>query len=221
MGLGDYQYGEPVNCDTLVNHWGSLWKDVVPKTYHIAGPYHDWDAASERNYREFWNGQCAGSPAKSAAVTNKGSAIGPGDFYSYDIDNWHFAALSTGLWQFDVTKANQVTAQLDSDLAAAKAAGKHLAVLYHDPYFTSDTSGHVREAKVKPWVDVIDKYDVRLTLSGSQHNYERSCPVLSNDTCTAEDGTGTTAFQVSTGGTGFREFTTKPPSHIVKSLFRP
>ena len=68
---------------------------------------------------------------------------------------------------------------------------------------------------MKPWIDVIDKYDVRLTLSGSQHNYERSCPVLSDDTCTADDGTGTTAFQVSTGGIGLREFTSSP-DYIVK-----
>jgi acid phosphatase type 7 len=104
---------------------------------------------------------------------------------------------------------------LDQDLAAAKEKGRHLVVAYHDPYFTSDTDEHTPAEEAKPWIDVIDKYDVRLTLSGSQHNYERSCPVLADGTCTPDTGTGTTAFQVSTGGIGLREFTSSP-SYIVK-----
>ena len=71
----------------------------------------------------------------------------------------------------------RATRWLDEDLAAAKEKGRHLVVAYHEPYFTSDTDEHTPAEEAKPWIDVIDKYDVRLTLSGSQHNYERSCPV--------------------------------------------
>jgi len=53
---------------------------------------------------------------------------------------------------------------------------------------------------------------VRLTLSGSQHNYERSCPVNNADEC-VEDGM--TAFQVSTGGVRLRRFASKP-SYIAE-----
>jgi hypothetical protein len=101
---------------------------------------------------------------------------------------------------------------LDTDLAVAKAAGKHLAVVYHEPYFTSNTSSHTRASDHKPWVDVMYKHRVRLTLSGSQHNYERSCPVNNADRCVAD---GMTAFQVSTGGIGLRSFTSSP-AFIVK-----
>jgi hypothetical protein len=52
-------------------------------------------------------------------------------------------------------------------------------------------------------------------LSGSQHNYERSCPVRADDTCTAMNGRGVTAFQVSTGGIGLRQFEDSP-RYIVK-----
>ncbi len=55
------------------------------------------------------------------------------------------------------------------------------------------------------------KHRVRLTLSGSQHNYERSCPVNNADQCVPD---GMTAFQVSTGGIGLRPFTSSP-SYIV------
>ena len=41
------------------------------------------------------------------------------------------------------------------------------------------------------------------------------CPVLADDTCTSEAGSGTTAFQVSTGGIGLRQFTSSP-DYIVK-----
>jgi hypothetical protein len=51
------------------------------------------------------------------------------------------------------------------------------------------------------------KHRVRLTLSGSQHNYERSCPVNNADKCVPD---GMTAFQVSTGGADLRSFTSRP-----------
>jgi hypothetical protein len=48
----------------------------------------------------------------------------------------------------------------------------------------------------------MSKHRVRLTLSGSRHNYERSCPVNSRAQCVSD---GMTAFQVSTGGIGLRD----------------
>jgi hypothetical protein len=53
---------------------------------------------------------------------------------------------------------------------------------------------------------------VRFTLSGSQHNYERSCPVDNADRCVPD---GMIAFQVSTGGVPLREFTSQP-AYIVE-----
>ena len=103
-----------------------------------------------------------------------------------------------------------MTRTLAVDLSRARARGKHLLVAYHDPYFTSTTDQHARDAQVKPWVDVLQRYRVRVTLSGSQHNYERTCPVLSTGVCTPAAGSGTTAFNVSTGGIGLRPFVTTP-----------
>lgn len=211
LGLGDFQY-DVGNCSSFVNAWDPAgWAGVKPNTYWISAPNHDWDPGRNEDLDNFMNGECAGDTTRSLTNQQKGF-VGNGEPYSVDIGNWHFAFLSTALWGFDVAKANQVTTWLDNDLAAAKAAGKHLAVAYHDPYFTSDTSIHTREAAVKPWIDVIWKYRVRLTLSGSQHNYERSCPVNSADQCVAD---GMTAFQVSTGGIGLRSFTSSP-AYIVR-----
>jgi hypothetical protein len=200
----------------LVNQWGKLWGPVISKTYHIAGPTHDAaSGTNELGYRKFFHGECPGSTAKSAAVTEKGSSIGPFDAYSFNLSSWHFAMMPTAALRYNTQSAASLASWLDEDLSAAESTGKHLAVAYHDPYFTSATSVHSRETQVKPWIDVIDKHRVRLTLSGSQHNYERTCPVRADDTCTADAGRGTTAFQVSTGGIGLRPFTSSP-DYIVK-----
>ena len=213
LGLGDFQYST-ARCEDYVSYWDELWGGTKPYLYWISAPNHDWEPGRNEELDNFMNGQCPGDTTRSAANRQKGW-IDNGDPYSFDLGSWHFAMLSSALWRFDPGRAQEVTDWLDRDLAAASKAGQHLVVAHHDPYFTSDTDAHSRSTEVKPWIDVIDKYDVRLTLSGSQHNYERSCPVLSDDTCTADDGTGTTAFQVSTGGIGLREFTSSP-DYIVK-----
>jgi hypothetical protein len=185
--------------------------------FHIAGPNHDWNSTSdEEGYRNHFAGTCPGqTTGPSALVRSEHTSVGPGDFWSRDVGAWHLVGLSTGLWRFDRARAQAMTQTLDRDLAQAKARGKYLLVAYHDPYFTSTTSQHGPDQAVKPWVDVIDKYDVRLTLSGSQHNYERTCPILDTDACTPDTGPGTTVFNVSTGGVNLRSFVNKPP-FIVK-----
>ena len=213
LGLGDFQY-DTAYCDDYVKYWSNLWGDTKSELYWISAQNHDWQPGRNEDLDNFMNGVCLGDTTKSRANEEQGW-IENGEPYSFDLDNWHFAMLSSALWRYDPARAREVTGWLDRDLAAAKKEGQHLVVAYHEPYFTSDTAEHTRAANHKPWIDVIDKYDVRFTLSGSQHNYERSCPVLADDTCTSESGTGTTAFQVSTGGIGLREFTSSP-EYIVK-----
>ena len=213
LGLGDFQY-DTAHCEDYVEYWNSLWGDTKSELYWISAPNHDWEPGRNEDLDNFMNGQCPGDTTRSAANEEEGW-IDNGDPYSFDLGNWHFAMLSSALWEYDPDGAAEVTRWLAEDLAAAKEEGKYLAVAYHEPYFTSDTEEHTPAVEAKPWVDVIDEYDVRLTLSGSQHNYERSCPVLADGTCTADTGTGTTAFQVSTGGIGLREFTSSP-SYIAE-----
>jgi hypothetical protein len=215
FGLGDFQYSTAY-CADYTKYWNVVgWGKIKPKTYWISAPNHDWQPGRNEDLDNFMNGECPGDTVKSATNVEKGR-IANDQPYSLDKGKWHFAMLPTGVWRYDAAKAATITTWLDNDLAAAKARGQFLAVAYHDPYFTSTTSSHGRSTEVKPWVDVIDKYDVRFTLSGSQHNYERSCPVLKDDTCTALTGTGTQAFNVSTGGIGLRDFTDAQPSYLAK-----
>lgn len=205
LGLGDFQYSTGY-CDDYVNYWARLWGGTMPRLYWVAGPNHDWEPGRNEDLEKFMNGQCPGAPEK-AAINQERRFFPSGEPYSKDFGNWHFAFLSSGQWRYDKAQAAATTAWLDRDLGAAQAAGKHLAVAYHEPYFTSDTEEHTRAAAQKPWIDVMWKHRVRLTLSGSQHNYERSCPVNNADKCVAD---GMTAFQVSTGGVDLRPFTSSP-----------
>jgi flavodoxin len=212
LGLGDFQY-DTAYCEDYVKYWTKLWGGTMPKLYWVSGPSHDWKPGRNEDLDNFMNGECPGSEAK-AAINQERGFIENGQPYSKDFGNWHFAFLSSAQWRYDTTKAMETTKWLDEDLAAAKAAGKHLAVVHHEPYFTSDTNEHERAKNHKPWIDVMWKHRVRLTLSGSQHNYERSCPVNNEDEC-VEDGM--TAFQVSTGGIGLRSFLSNP-SYIEERL---
>jgi hypothetical protein len=210
LGLGDFQY-DTAYCADYVKYWTPLWGGTKPKLYWVSAPNHDWQPGRNEDLDNFMNGQCKGAPAKSAINQQRGF-IGNGKPYSKDFGNWHFAFLSSAHWRYNPSQARALTTWLDNDLAAAKAAGKHLAVVHHEPYFTSNTKEHDRARDHKPWIDVMWKHRVRLTLSGSQHNYERSCPVNNADQCVSD---GMTAFQVSTGGIGLRSFTSSP-SYIVK-----
>ncbi|MBT2530957.1 hypothetical protein J7E83_02230 [Arthrobacter sp. ISL-48] len=205
LGVGDFQY-DAAHCDDYVNYWRPQWGGTMPKLYWVSGPSHDWKPGRNEDLDRFMNGQCPGSPEK-AAINQERGYIPNGEPYSKDFGNWHFAFLSSALWRYNPAEARAVTAWLDKDLAAAEAAGKHLAVVHHEPYFTSNTDAHGQAADHKPWIDVMWKHRVRLTLSGSQHNYERSCPVNSAGTCVHD---GMTAFQVSTGGVPLRSFASSP-----------
>lgn len=210
LGLGDFQYNTAY-CDDYVDYWTRLWGGTKSKLYWVSGPNHDWRPGRNEDLDNFMNGECPGAPQK-AAINQERGFIGNGEPYSKDFGNWHFAFLSSAQWRYNPNRARELTTWLDTDLAAAKAAGKHLAVVHHEPYFTSDTDEHERASDHKPWINVMWKHRVRLTLSGSQHNYERSCPVNNADQCVYD---GMTAFQVSTGGVGLRPFTSSPP-FIVK-----
>ncbi|RJU00293.1 hypothetical protein D6T65_13100 [Arthrobacter frigidicola] len=210
LGLGDFQY-DTAYCEDYVKYWQPLWGGTKSKLYWVSAPNHDWEPGRNADLDNFMNDQCPGSTGKSAINRERGW-IYNGEPYSKNFGNWHIAFLSSGLWQYDESEARAATKWLDKDLAAAKKDGKHLAVVYHEPYFTSNTESHERAEDHKPWIDVMWKHRVRLTLSGSQHNYERSCPVNNDDECVRG---GMTAFQVSTGGIDLRPFTSSP-SYIEK-----
>lgn len=227
IGLGDFQYSighcglSPVSNPSN-DHYSKYhvnWGAFKNKTYWTAAPNHDWQPGRNDDLAQYMDGQCVDT-VKSATSTDT-TRKGPNpagtfqqddNWYSFDKGNWHVLVAPSALWRYDPARAQSITSQLDADLAAAKAAGKHLVVVYHEPYFTSKTTSHDRAFDHKPWIDVFWKNRVKILLSGSQHNYERSCPVNNADQCVAD---GMHQFQVSTGGITLRNFVDNP-AYIVK-----
>ncbi|MDQ0680832.1 hypothetical protein QFZ30_004214 [Arthrobacter pascens] len=204
LALGDFQYDKGTCSELGAYH--QLWGPAMAKTYWTAGPNHDVEPGKNDDVDRYMDGQCV-STEKSATNADPGRFQDALEWYSFDKGNWHILVAPTATWRYDATRAQAMTSEMDADLKAAKAAGKHLAVMYHDPYFTSDTKSHTRFSKAKPWIDVFWANRVRVLLSGSQHNYERTCPINNADKCV---GDGMQQFQVSTGGIGLREFTSNP-----------
>ena len=203
FALGDFQYDKG-SCSAL-GAYNELWGPAKAKTYWTAGPNHDVEPGVN-DVARYMDGQCV-STVKSATSSELGRYQDGLEWYSFDKGNWHILVAPSATWRYDAKRAQAMTSEMDANLKAAKAAGKHLAVISHDPYFTSNTSSHTRFSKAKPWVDMFWANRVRVLLSGSQHNYERTCPVNNADQCVAD---GMQQFQVSTGGVGLRAFTSDP-----------
>jgi hypothetical protein len=205
--LGDHQY-EYGDCSILVNEfdkagWGAVWN----KALNVSGPTHDWSSVTDLgNVTSHQAGTCAGQTSgKSLDDAMTGQNLGPDANYVVDLGAWRLVSLSSGLWRYNKVAATAATAWLDITLAEAKAAGDHVVVAWHEPYWTSDSVQHTRTLAVKPWVDLLDKYDVPLLLNGHQHGYARFYSQSADGS--RDDATGTQEFIVGTGGIGFYSWT--------------
>jgi hypothetical protein len=205
--VGDHQYTYG-DCNSLVNQfdkagWGAIWGEAL----NVSGPTHDWSSITDlANVTNHQAGTCSGQTSgRSLDNTLTGRNLGPDSNYVVDLGAWRVVSMSSGLWRYDTSKANAATGWLDTTLADAKAAGDHVLVAWHEAYWTSTTQEHGRTLAVKPWVDLLDKYDVPLLLHGHQHGYARFHPQLANST--RDDASGTQAFIAGTGGIGFYDWT--------------
>ena len=200
--LGDFQY-EHGTCATLVRSFDRAgWGALMPRLLATAGPTHDWASLGDTSaYARHLAGTCPGQRSgESLADRATGRRLGPGASYEVDLGKWRVYSVSSGLWRYAPGRAARVTSWLAAALARGKAAGDHPVVIWHEPYWTSLTQEHTADTALRPWVRVLDRYDVPLVLSGHQHGYERFAP---QDADGARNvATGTQQFVVGTGGIG-------------------
>lgn len=221
LHLGDWQYPYG-SCYRLVHYLDRTgWGALMPKVIGAAGPTHDWARSFDRtNYSRHMAGTCPGQTSGkslSSKIWNRraeGGNVGPQTSHYVDLGAWRVYSLSSGLWRYDTPAAKRATTWLDKALAKGRAAGDNLIVMWHEPYWTSVTERHRSATATKPWVNLLDKYDVRITLSGHQHGYERFYPQTARGT--RNDATGTQAFTVASGGIGFYDFETRARNSAVR-----
>jgi hypothetical protein len=169
----------------------------------VLAPNHDqyWQAGDTLNY---WNG--GGSSGHRAPVR-----LSPLTPYSFNRGGWHFIALPDACFRVSGCDAGAIGAWLDADLRANPS--ECTVAWFHQPYFTSATSGHGTYEEVKPWVETLVRHRVDLLLQGHNHTYERFAP---QNAARAADPAGIQAFVVGTGGIGFYSFRGSAPNSATR-----
>jgi uncharacterized protein (TIGR03382 family) len=136
-------------------------------------------------------------------------------YYSFDWGHVHFVGLDSncavGLASKDRCTMAAQRAWLEQDLAASKADWK--IVYFHHPPWSSGAHGSQLTMRHE-FGPLFEKYGVDLVLTGHDHNYERSRPMLGDNVAPA--GTrGITYLVVGGGGATLRAFDTALPSWSV------
>jgi glycosyl hydrolase family 16 len=226
--VGDFQY-DYGDCSSLVGEFDRTgWGALLPKVVGAAGPTHDYtsdDPSSASDYSRHMEGTCPGqSSGQSLSARQWDKTIQPYKPHYVDLGAWTLISMPSGQWRGDYAdtygaawSGATLTDWLRSAVKRAKARGDHVAVMEHEPYWTSGTDDHSEDEgdAQRPWIKVLDRFDVRLLFAGHQHNYERFRPQELDGT--VNRSTGTQEFQVSTGGIGLREFTTTARNSVVRS----
>jgi len=206
LGLGDYAYSGGTQTEYNCNGcFDDDWGQLVNKMYPVLAPTHDqdWRAAYPLLY---WNG--AGdhgykSPQNLQAFTP----------YSKPSGNWHFVALPDACYRVSSSECNpdSITTWLNNDLT--NNTSPCTVVYWHQPYFTSVSTGHGRFTDVRPWIDVLYVHHVDLLLQGHQHGYERFARQDPNLNQTSQ---GIRSVTSGTGGIGHYAWTSTAPNSVFQ-----
>jgi uncharacterized protein (TIGR03437 family) len=120
-----------------------------------------------------------------------------GRYYSYDWGDVHFTTVDTNLLSDAAASARMLT-WLDADLGASTKYWR-LVFLHHPSYPTGAHLGDplcvLAQQKVNP---IVEKHGVPLVLSGHEHGYERTFPLVGGQK--AAPGAPSTTYVISGGG---------------------
>jgi acid phosphatase type 7 len=152
---------------------------------------HDYETDSAAPYL---SGQA--TPASNVPAADMGR------YYSFDWGDAHFTAVDSNLLTA-ADAAARMLAWLDADLAASPKYWK-IVFLHHCPYPTGYHVGDPICALVQQNVNpIVEKHGVQLMLTGHEHGYERSWPLVANQTVPST--TPSTTYVITGGGGGALE----------------
>ena len=149
------------------------------------------------------------------------------DYYSFDYENIHFLAISTdqkSSTEFGIYSDNIQLDFIRTDLSGAADNPKTdwIIVFMHHPMYTSSPNSFSMELRnlLQPTFDL---YGVSLVINGHKHAYERTNPVMFNNTitddanCLYEYPDGQIYLTVGTGGHSHSPFKQKQPWSVVQN----
>jgi uncharacterized protein (TIGR03382 family) len=133
-------------------------------------------------------------------------------YYSFDWGFVHFVGLDSscaiGLASNDRCTLAAQRAWLEQDLKKSQAAWK--IVFFHHPPWSSGDHGSQLTVR-REFGPLFEKYGVDLVLTGHDHNYERSRPMIGDREASSGEK-GITYLVVGGGGASLRQFTMAQPS---------
>ncbi len=101
-------------------------------------------------------------------------------------------------------------AWLDTDLAAAKKAGKRLIVMMHRPPWNSPYNGKL-DINGTYFMPIFDKYEVPLVFTAHEHCYERTVPIKADK----QAASGTVYVATGRSGTESWDASRRKPTDAV------
>lgn len=130
------------------------------------------------------------APASNVAAADMGR------YYSFDWGDAHFVSIDSNL--LPAAAATRMLNWLDRDLAATGKYWK-IVFLHHPPYPTGthldDPICALVQENVNP---ILERHGVQLVLSGHEHGYERTFPLVANQPVAA--GAPSTMYVITGGG---------------------
>jgi hypothetical protein len=181
--------GDLVNTGSLQKEWTGYFRAIAPLAstvpYWPAAGNHEFDGDSEiKNFKKFH------------------SLPNAEEYYSFRYGTAHFAVLSPRLF----AKGTSQFRWLENDLyvAAVDSSIKFIFVMMHYPYYSSGYYSNFPEIKSDLY-PLFEKYRVNMVLSGHDHHYERSVPLLNG-----KKNPAGIVYMVSGGGGSFMLDTKKP-----------
>jgi hypothetical protein len=123
-----------------------------------------------------------------------------GGFYTKSLGSFW-----VGIFMNTETGISAQTSKLETALQQAKAISKNVVVVWHKPRFAIGTKPGV--SALQPWWNLMDQYDVDISIVGHEHFYARVGPRLASG---AANASGTREFVVGTGGAQIRSCTKLP-----------
>ena len=149
------------------------------------------------------------------------------DYYSFDYQNIHFLAISTNEEkdnEFGIFSDHVQLNFIINDLSnAAKDPKTDWIIVYlHHPMYTSASNSYSMELRniLQPTFDL---YGVNLVINGHKHAYERTNPVMfnntitDNDNCSYNEYDGQIYLTVGTGGHSHSHFKQKQPWSVIQN----
>jgi uncharacterized protein (TIGR03437 family) len=157
-----------------------------------------------------------GTPARSTHSVPAADVhtLDAGRYYSFNWGNVHFVSLDSNLLEYPAA-ADRMLSWLDSDLRRQDRFWK-IVYFHHLPYPTghhlNDPVSRLVRERIVP---VLERHSVQLVLTGHEHSYQRTFPLMNG--VPVEEGKGPVYITTGGGGGVLHTINSQPSHAFIKS----